>query len=186
MSLSEIILAQRYSQALFELALKEKALEKVGGDLASLADLAGSNKEFERFLKSSIISRRDQENALSAMLKKAKANQLTIKFVSTLAKNRRLGALKVVVSEYEKLILAHKGEVLANIISATPLTSSQVSGIEKSIAKALGHKVKVIVQVKEEILGGLIIKIGSKMLDGSVLSKLNRLQILNKNAIASI
>ena len=179
------VLSKRYAKAIFDLALEAKSLEKVESDLISIKGLLESSADFNKIVNSPIVSDAAQNAVLEEVLKKMKVQVLTKRFVLVLIENGRLDILQSAIDAYSQMLKSHKGEVSAEVISARALTKKQTSQIEKTLGKSLGNKVQVTSDVDEEILGGIMIKIGSKMLDASVRGKLDKLQIITKNAIAS-
>lgn len=179
------ILSGRYAKAAFELAAKDKVLDKVAKDLRALADLTKSSEDFQNFIENPILSSRAQNAVLETLLTKIKAQALTKKFITVLVDNNRIDILSEVTTAYEELIKEHNGEITAQVVSAKALTAKQTKDIEKALTKSLGKKVTIEAETDENILGGVTIKIGSKMIDASVLGQLEKLKIISKNAIAN-
>lgn len=186
MSQSNTVLARRYAKALFELALAQKALDEVESDLNALCGLVVSSSELQKLLKNPIVARKDHAAVMAAILDKAGAHDTTKKFVRLLAMGRRVGAVQEIVDAYTALLRNYRGEVVATVITATPVAVKKIDKIEKQLGKALDRKVIVKVKEDEKILGGAIIRVGSRMLDASLLEKINRIELLSKKAIASI
>lgn len=186
MTISNSNLARRYAKALFELSCKKDVLEKVENDLEALEELVISSDELNKIIGRPILSRENQSEALDKVLEKAKAQNITKNFISVLAKNRRLSELNAIIVEYKKLLSSHRGEVIAQIISAMPLSKGQTDAISKTLSEQLDKKVSIQAEVNKGILGGLVIKVGSKMLDASLISKIENIRMLTKKAIASI
>ncbi len=183
--MSNSALAKRYAKALFDLAKTKSALERVYSDLNVLAGIISESAEFNNLLKNPVIAKESRANALDAIAKKTKCCDLTRRFLKILAANSRAIILNAVIRNYSLLLNEHKGQIVANVTSATALLGKQISDIEASLGKSLGKKVKVSAQVDDSIIGGLIVKIGSRMVDASISGKLSKLQWLSKNAIAS-
>lgn len=178
-------LAKRYAKALYELALEKGVLDSVEKDLLAIKAALASSKELSDFTKTPLISREDKASAISALLTKAGANKETISFANTLAQNSRLEALEDSIEEVQLLCAQHRGEIAVQVISAVPLQESQRSAISSALVASLGKKVKLELAVEADILGGVIVKVGSKMLDNSLKSKLERLKTLDKQILVA-
>ena len=173
-------LAGRYATALFDLAEADKQLDRVSGDLGQLGRMIEESSDLTRLIRSPAISRQDQGRAMAAVLEKAKMSGLTRNFVGTVAKNRRLFALPAMIAAYQGLLARHRGESTAEVVSAQPLTKKQIERIGGSMKKAIGSKVAIDAKVDPGLLGGLVIKIGSRMVDSSIRTKLTRLRLSMK------
>ena len=173
-------LAGRYATALFDLAEADKQLDRVSGDLGQLGRMIEESRDLTRLIRSPAISRQDQGRAMAAVLKKAKMSALTRNFVGTVAKNRRLFALPAMIAAYQGLLARHRGESTAEVVSAQPLTKKQIERIGGSLKKAIGSKVAIDAKVDPGLLGGLVIKIGSRMVDSSIRTKLTQLRLSMK------
>ncbi len=173
-------LAGRYATALFDLAEADKQLDRVSGDLGQLGRMIEESGDLTRLIRSPAISRQDQGRAMAAVLEKAKMSGLTRNFVGTVAKNRRLFALPVMIAAYQGLLAQRRGEATAEVVSAQPLTKKQIEQLGRSLKKAIGSKVAVDAKVDPGLLGGLVIKIGSRMVDSSIRTKLTQLRLSMK------
>ena len=166
-------LAGRYATALFELAVDQDKLDQVSVDLATLAGLLGESDDLQRLVRSPVLSRGEQMQA-------AGANPLTRNFVGLLAEQRRLFVLAAIIDTFKQLHAAHRGEVRAAVISAHELLPTQFDSIHATLKAVLGGDVAVDAQVDEDMIGGLIVRVGSRMVDGSLRTKLQRLQLAMK------
>jgi F-type H+-transporting ATPase subunit delta len=173
-------LAGRYATALFDLAEADKQLDRVSKDLGQLGKMIADSADLIRLIRSPAISREDQGRAMAAILKKAKMSTLTQNFIGTVAKNRRLFALPVMIAAYHNLLAKHRGESTAEVVSAGPLTKKQIEKIGRSLKKAIGSKIAIDAKVDPGLLGGLIVKIGSRMVDSSIRTKLTQLRLSMK------
>ncbi len=169
-------LAGRYATALFELAVEHKQLDAVAADLAGLDTLLGESADLQRLVRSPVISREDQMKAVAAILERAGAADLTRRFVGLLAERRRLFALADVIEVFDQLLAAHRGEVRASVVSAKALTAKQSASVRAALRKALGGEVAVDATVDETLIGGLVVRVGSRMVDASLRTKLQRLE----------
>jgi F-type H+-transporting ATPase subunit delta len=170
-------LAGRYASALFDLARDGNALDAVAGDLADLKGLHAENPDFRRLIQSPILTREEQSRAVTAIAEKAGAQDLTRKFLGLLAEKRRLFALPAMIDSFAAMLSAHRGEIEAEVISAAPLTDEQKKTVEKQLAEAAGQKVQISAVVDPGLIGGLIVRVGSRMIDASLRSKLHQLEL---------
>lgn len=168
-------IARRYALAFFALAKEQSQVDPVSQDLQSLKGMLAESSDFRKFISNATLQRKDQARALAALGEKAKFSALMQKFLGTLAMKRRLDVLPEIVAAIQNEIARHKGEMTAEITAAYPLDAAQVNGIAASLKKILGMTVKVELKEDADIMGGLIIKLGSQRIDSSVRSKLERL-----------
>ena len=173
-------LAGRYATALFDLASTDNLLDRVADDLTGLDAMIEASAALTRLIRSPVISRDDQGRALAAVLEKAGICELTLNFVGTVTHNRRLFTLSAMIAAYQGLLAAQRGEATAEVVTATALTDKQIDQISKSLKKAIGSDVAIDAKVDESVLGGLIVKIGSRMVDGSLRTKLQQLRFAMK------
>jgi F-type H+-transporting ATPase subunit delta len=173
-------LADRYAAALFDLADERKELDTVAADLRQLRDMILGSADLRRLVRSPVLSRTEQARAIGAVADSAGLSQLTRNFLGLIAQNRRLFALPGMIEAYLGQLAARRGEVTAQVVAAQPLTPAQEAAINDQLRKAVGSKVAVDVRVDPSLLGGMIIKVGSRMVDASVRSKLQRLQLAMK------
>jgi F-type H+-transporting ATPase subunit delta len=176
-------ISERYAAALYDLADEAKRLDRVADDLRAIRQMIVESEDFALVVKSAVLSRKQQSDALLAVLEKAGADELTSRFVGVLAQNRRLDALPRIAEDYLAELARRRGETMASVVSAAPLSDSQVERITAAIAAALGGKILVDLKVDASLLGGLVVRIGSKMIDYSLKSKLARLQIAMKGTV---
>lgn len=173
-------LAGRYATAFFDLASTDKLLDQVADDLSRLDGIIEASADLTRLIRSPVISREDQGRALAAVLEQAGMCQMTRNFVGVIAQNRRLFALSAMIAAYQGLLAAQRGESTAEVVTATALTDKQIDQISDSLKKAIGSDVAIDAKVDESVLGGLIVKIGSRMVDGSLRTKLQQLRFAMK------
>jgi F-type H+-transporting ATPase subunit delta len=173
-------LAGRYAAALFELAEADKGLDRVVEDLGRLGAMIGSSDDLTRLVRSPVISRDDQTRGMTAIMEKAGMDALTQRFVGMVARNRRLFALTDMIAAFLALVAQRRGEVTADVTSAVELTDGEHKSLVAALKKAIGTKVAVSAQVDETLLGGLIVKVGSRMIDSSLSTKLQQLRLAMK------
>ena len=173
-------LAERYAAALYDLAGEQNALDTVAADLKTLRKMIDDSDDFRRFIKSPVLSRADQSKAVKALAEKAQLSALTQKFLGLAAANRRLFALPSVIAAYLDMLATRRGEVTAEVTSAVTLSESQVSAITAALKQTVGRTVALTSKIDPSILGGLIVRVGSRMVDSSIKSKLQRLKLAMK------
>jgi F-type H+-transporting ATPase subunit delta len=173
-------LATRYAAALFELADSRKALDVVAADLASLQKMIGESVDLRRLMNSPVLGRDAQTRAIGAIAKAAGFNDLTQKFVGLVAQNRRLFTLPAMIKAFLKLLADRRGETTAEVTAARALTAEQQASVAEAIRRAVGSKVSIDVKVDPGLLGGLVVRVGSRMIDSSLKTKLQKLQLAMK------
>lgn len=173
-------IAGRYATALFELALEQKAADDVAGDLDGLGALIDESEDLLRLVRSPVLTRAEQSRAMAAILEKAGVHILTRNFVGLIAGNRRLFALPAMISAYQQLLAAHRGEIAGEVISAYPLSDAQLDAVRKQLAQAMGQEVQLESTVDESLIGGLVVRVGSRMIDYSLRTKLQNLKVAMK------
>jgi len=175
-------LAGRYATALFELAQESKSLDAVAADLARLQALVAGSADLARLIRSPVFSRDEQGRAIAAILSRLGVNPLTQKFVGLLAAKRRLFALAGIVAAFQALVAKQRGEMSAEVVSAQALKPAQVAALAATLKDALKRDVRVTQHVDPALLGGLVVKVGSRQIDSSLKSKLVRLERAMKGA----
>jgi F-type H+-transporting ATPase subunit delta len=173
-------LAGRYALALFELARDEKQLEAVGASLAAVRQALADSDEFRELTTSPLIGREETAKAVAAAAGAMAVDPITRNFLGVLAQNRRLSQLGAVIRAFSLLAARHRGEITAEIVSAHPLDDDQVDAIKANLRTRMGRDIAVDMNVDPAILGGLVVKIGSQMIDGSIRTKLNSLALAMK------
>lgn len=175
-------LAGRYAGALFDLAKDQKALDQVQEDLLGFKSLLGESGDLSRLIRSPAISKDDQVKALTAVAKEAGASGLTIKFLGLLADKRRAFALPAVIDAYALMLADEKGEVQAEVVSAIELTQAQVDDVKAKISKSVGKTITMTSSIDPSLMGGLVVRVGSRMIDASLKTKLHQLELAMKGA----
>ena len=173
-------LASRYATALFELADEQKSLDAVAADLDGLQAMIDESTDFHRMIRSPVLSRDAQAGAIGAIAASAGFSELAAKFLGLLARNRRLFALPAMIRAFRELVAAHRGEVTAEVTSAKVLSDGQLNSIRKALKAAIGSDVSIHPKVEPGLLGGLVVRLGSRMMDNSLRSQLERLKIAMK------
>lgn len=173
-------LALRYANAVFELAAEEHALDQVAADFQSLKTMLRDSPELRRLVLSPMFSREDQSKGMAAVLAQAGANDMTRKFVLLLAQKRRLFALSDVIRGFEQLLAKHRGEVAADVTSVRELSAEEMSELRAVLKNKLGREPRISAHVDPKLLGGLVLRVGSRMIDSSLRTKLNSLRAAMK------
>ena len=165
-------LAGRYANAVFELAQEQKAVDAVSADLASLRRAMETSSDLNRLVRSPVFGAEDQARALKAILEKMGASELSIKFVLLLAAKRRLFVLVQIIKQYESLVARSRGETEAEVIAARALNDAEINELKTALKAKLGKEPRLQTKVDPTLLGGLIVKVGSRMIDSSIRTKL--------------
>ncbi len=168
-------LAGRYATALFELARDDRQLEAVSASLTALRGALRESDDLRELTTSPLIGREDALKAITAAAAAMQLDPTTSNFLGVLAQNRRLSQLPQIIRAFNLLTAAHRGETTAEVTSAHPLTDDQVAALRSNLRNRVGGDVAVDLSVDPTILGGLVVKIGSQMIDGSIRTKLNTL-----------
>ncbi|MCZ6608025.1 MAG: F0F1 ATP synthase subunit delta [Alphaproteobacteria bacterium] len=173
-------LAGRYATALFELADADGVLDQVADDLERLESMIHASDDLTRLIRSPVISREDQTRAMAALMEKYAMGELSVRFVGVVAQNRRLFVLPEMIAAYRALLAAHRGEASVEVISAKTLSEKQRTAIGAALKKAVGARIALDVKVDPGLLGGLIVRVGSRMFDSSLSTKLQHLRLAMK------
>lgn len=168
--------AGRYATALFELGLEEKALEQIETDLGRFGKALDASDDLQRLVKSPMFSTEEQGRALGAILDELKIEGLTKNFLLLVSKNRRLFATPDMIRAYRAMLAEHRGEMSATVTAASKLTNTQVTALKQALKAGLGKDVMLDQLVDPSLIGGLMIKVGSRMIDTSIRTKLNSLK----------
>ena len=172
--------AGRYASALFDLAKDQNAVAAVEADLAKFDALLNESADLRSMVRSPIISATEQGNALAALITKAGIGATSANFLALVAKNRRLFVLADMIKNFRSLAAKSRGEVTAEVTSALPLTDAQTAALKETLKSSAGKDVLLAAKVDPSLLGGLVVKIGSRMIDSSLKTKLANLSIALK------
>ena len=172
--------AERYATALFELASDNGELEAVEADIARFETLRRESADLRRLMKSLVFSNEDQVRAIGAVVEAAGLGQTVSNFIKLVASNNRLSAMADMFRGFRQLLADRRGEVTAGIVSAIPLSDGQLADIKGALADISGKSVHVELDVDPALIGGLVVKLGSRMIDTSLKTKLDALKIALK------
>ena len=168
-------LAGRYASALFGLARDERQIDAVGRSLEALASALADSREFSELVASPLVSRKDAAKAFAALGPQLGLDPITGNFLGVLARNGRKRELGKIIRAFKRIAADHRGEISAEVTSAHPLKDDQVEALKAQLGKRAGRDVTIDAYVDPNILGGIVIKLGSEMIDASIRTKLNRL-----------
>jgi len=174
--------AGRYAQALFDLAKDQGSTKPVEADVKSLKSALADSRDLRILIESPAFSSDDKGKGLAAIAAKAAFHETTRKFLGLLAANGRASALPAVIQAFEKLAADARGEVQAQVVTALPLTSAQAEGVAQALRQALGKAPQIETRVDPAILGGIKVRVGSRLFDASLRSKLDSLKFALKRA----
>lgn len=166
-------LAGRYASALFDLARESNAIDSVQKSLSVLKTALADSADLSALVSSPVVGRSDAAKAIAAVAKALKLDSLTAKFLGVLADNRRLADLSGMIDAYNAIVAAHRGEVTAKVTSAHPLSAEQLKALAANLKTRVGRDVQIATTVDPAILGGLVVQLGSQLIDGSIRTRLN-------------
>jgi F-type H+-transporting ATPase subunit delta len=169
-------LAGRYANAVFELAQEQKSVEAVERDFVTLKTLIAQSPDLARLVRAPVFSREEQKKGMDAILRRMEAAPLTVRFVLTLAAKRRLFILTDIIRAFEAQVARLRGEMTAQVTSARPLSDAQSAELKSILKSRLSRDVRLDAKVDPSLLGGLIVKVGSRMIDSSLRTKLDGLR----------
>ena len=169
-------MAGRYATALFELALEANALDAVKADLEAFDALIARSADLARLVRSPVFSSEEQVRALGAVLELAGLRGLCAQFLLTVASNRRLFAVRDIVKAYRALVARHRGEVAAQVTLAQAPSERHLAAIKEALDAVTGKDVMIDVKLDPALIGGLVVKLGSRMVDSSLRTKLNMIK----------
>ena len=170
----------RYAKALLDLAVEAKSLPRVEKDLKSFKKMYESSMDLKRLAESAVFGAQDQAAALVAVCKKAKLSTLTQQFIGTVAGNQRAADLPGIISAFMDMVARRRGSQVAKVISAAKLTAAELSAIKLQLKKSLGRPVDIETSVDPDLLGGFVVRIGSRLYDSSLKTKLEDLRLALK------
>lgn len=173
-------MAGRYASALFDLARESNQIDAVSADLDRFGGLLAESEDLRRLVKSPVFSADEQERAIGAILAKAGVGGLSANFIRLVARNRRLFAIEGMIRGFRALVAASRGATTAEVTVAEPLSDARRGALSQALADITGKTVDFDVKVDPKILGGLIVRLGSRMVDASLKTKLNAIKLAMK------
>lgn len=175
-------LAGRYALAVFELAQEERAVETVANDFAGLNQLIAESADLMRLVRAPVFSREEQAAGMNGVLNRMEASALTRRFILLLASKRRLFALPDIIRAYRSLVAKQKGEMAAQVTSARPLSNEEMDELRATLKSRLSRDVQLESHIDPSLLGGLVVQVGSRMIDSSIRTKLNNMRMALRGA----
>ena len=173
-------LAGRYASALFDLARDQRQIESVGRSLDALRQALLDSKDFKELVASPLLSREEAGKAFAALAPQLGLDPITSNFLGVLARNGRKGELQKIIRAYGRLAADHRGETKAEVVTARPLNDDQLTALKQQLRTRAGRDVNIDATVDPAILGGIVVRLGSQMIDASIRTKLNRLALAMK------
>ena len=168
--------AGRYASALFELASESSSVKEIESDLVNFQALLDESPDLVRLVRSPVIAADDQSKALAAILEKVGIGGLTANFLKLVTANRRLFVIQDIIKAYRSLAAKARGEVTAEVTSAFALSDEQITTLKETLRASVGKDVTLQSRIDPSILGGLIVKVGSRMIDSSLKTKLQNIK----------
>ena len=168
-------LAGRYASALFDLARDKRQIDAVGRSLDTLNQALLDSKDFAELTESPLVSRDEAGKAFAALAPQLGIDPITTNFLGVLARNGRKRELRPVIRAFRRLAADHRGETTADVITARPLKDDQIGALKQQLRSRAGRDVTIDARVDPDILGGIVVKLGSQRIDASIRTKLNRL-----------
>lgn len=179
---SSRLIARRYAKALFDLALKAKSLDQVAKDLGAFRTALEQSGELLAFVRNPVLGRAESEKAVGALLDKMKAQPLTKQFFALLAKQRRLAVIADICDIFFAMVSEHRGEVVAEVTFAAKPGMAEIAQLSAALKKSTGREVNLKTYEDPSLLGGLVLKVGGKMMDRSLKASLNSMENALKRA----
>jgi F-type H+-transporting ATPase subunit delta len=173
-------MAGRYATALFEVALEQRALDAIRADLDRFDALVVASEDLQRLVRSPVFTADEQNKVLAAIAEKAEIGGLARNFLHLVTAKRRLFAIREMIRAYRALVARHKGETRAEVTVAEPLSETHLNALKSALKSATQKEVALDLRVDPAILGGLIVKLGSRMVDSSLKTKLNSIKLAMK------
>ena len=168
-------LAGRYASALFDLARDQRQIDSVGNSLDALNQALLDSKDFAELVASPLVSREQAGKTFAALAPDLKLDPITANFLGVLARNGRKRELRNVIRAFRRLAADHRGETTAQVVTARPLNDDQLAALKQQLRSRAGRDVNIDMSVDPGILGGIVVRLGSQMIDASIRTKLNRL-----------
>jgi F-type H+-transporting ATPase subunit delta len=176
------LLAERYASALFDIADERRTLDEVAADLRQLRAMLAESVDLARLVRSPVLSRAIQGKAIAAVAETAGLSRLVRDFLAVVARNRRLFAVPAMIEAYLARLAARRGEITAEVTAAQPLSEAQFTALSEQLRRSAGRRVAIDVRVDTGLIGGIVVKLGSRLVDASLKSRLQRLRSAMRGA----
>jgi len=179
---SSDIISDRYGSALFDLASEKKCIDEILNDLDVIEKVMKESSELRHVIKSPLVNSEEKLNILLKIFAGLSFNSLTTTFLKVLDNNKRISNILSIILQFKKINSEKRGDIAANVTSANELSEDEKNNITNQLKNTLGQKLSLNFDVDKDIIGGLIVKVGSKMIDTSIANKINKLKIAMKGA----
>ena len=179
---SSDIISDRYGSALYDLASEKKCIDEILNDLDVIEKVMKESSELRHVIKSPLVNSEEKLNILLKIFAGLSFNNLTTTFLKVLDNNKRISNILSIILQFKKINSEKRGDIAANVTSANELSEDEKNNITNQLKNTLGQKLSLNFNVDKEIIGGLIVKVGSKMIDTSIANKINKLKIAMKGA----
>ena len=179
---SDNLIAERYASALYDLSLEAKCVDEVLSDISVIQEYINQNNDFSLLIRSPLITSNEKLKIIEKILVKHSSSNLTFAFIKIISNNRRFRNLSSIISRYITINAEKRGDIIADVTSADELSDEHKNEINDQLKYTLGEKLSLNFKVDKKIIGGLIVKVGSKMIDSSLASKISKLKIAMKGA----
>ena len=176
------LISDRYASALYDLASEKNLIDSVLANLQSLKKIINNNKELSLLIKSPLISSNDKLEVLIKLTSSFDLNKISVTFLKVISINKRFASLTSIISQFININANKRGDIFADVTSADELSEEQRINIKDQLSLILGDKLSLNFKIDKKIIGGLIVKVGSKMIDTSLANKINKLKIAMKGA----
>ena len=179
---SSDIISDRYGSALYDLASEKKCIDEILNDLDVIEKVMKESSELRHVIKSPLVNSEEKLNILLKIFAGLSFNSLTTTFLKVLDNNKRISNILSIILQFKKINSEKRGDIAANVTSANELSEDEKNNITNQLKNTLGQKLSLNFDVDKSIIGGLIVKVGSKMIDTSIANKINKLKIAMKGA----
>ncbi len=176
------IISDRYGSALYDLASEKKCIDEILNDLDVVEKVMKESSELRKVIRSPLVNSEEKLNILLKIFAELSFNNLTTTFLKVLEKNKRIANISSIILKFKKINSEKRGDISANVTSANELSEDEKNNIINQLKNTLGQKLSLNFDVDKDIIGGLIVKVGSKMIDTSIANKINKLKIAMKGA----
>tara|TARA_B100000575_G_C22724117_1_gene434976 strand:+ start:66 stop:623 length:558 start_codon:yes stop_codon:yes gene_type:complete len=176
------IISDRYGSALYDLASEKKCIDEILNDFDVIEKVMKESSELRQVIRSPLVNSEEKLNILLKIFAGSSFNNLTTTFLKVLENNKRIANLSSIILQFKKINSDKRGDIAANVTSANELSEDEKNNITNQLKNTLGQKLSLNFDVDKDIIGGLIVKVGSKMIDTSIANKINKLKIAMKGA----
>ena len=176
------MISDRYGSALYDIAAENKCIEEILNDFESVEKVMNESSELRHVIRSPLVNSDEKLNILLKIFSQLNFNNLTTTFLKVLDNNKRISNISSIILKFKKINSEKRGDIVASVTSANELSEDDKNNITNQLKSSLGQKLSLNFDVDKDIIGGLIVKVGSKMIDTSIANKINKLKIAMKGA----